>query len=295
MNLSDLAIFVEAVRVGSLAGAARRLGLGAMAASRRLAGLEAQLGVRLVHRTTRSLAPTAEGEAFLPHAQAMLDEQASALAALRPEGAGVSGQLRVTTSTAFGRKVVGPMLAGFMHDNPDLRVDLLMTEDQVDIVGQGIDIAIRIAKLRDNHLVARRLADGSRRLCVSPAYVAEHGMPRVLNDLGDHVCLLTTGTTHWSFSRCGKTIRHKMNGRLTASSVEALHQVCLNGGGIAHLSAWNIEEDLRAGRLLLVTLEDAEPEPLAIWAVYPTARMVPAKVRAFVAALESRLMEGPPD
>jgi DNA-binding transcriptional LysR family regulator len=203
--------------------------------------------------------------------------------------------LRVTTSAAFGRKVVGPMLAGFMRDNPDLRVDVLMTDDQVDIVGQGIDLAIRIAKLRDNHLVARRLADGSRRLCVSPSYVAAHGMPRVLADLGEHICLLTTGTTHWSFSRSGKTIRHKVSGRLTASSVEALHQACLDGGGIAHLSAWNIEGDLRAGRLLVVTLEDAEPEPLAIWAVYPTARMVPAKVRAFVAALESRLMEGPPD
>jgi DNA-binding transcriptional LysR family regulator len=153
--------------------------------------------------------------------------------------------LRVTTSAAFGRKVVGPMLAGFMRDNPDLRVDVLMTDDQVDIVGQGIDLAIRIAKLRDNHLVARRLADGSRRLCVSPSYVAAHGMPRVLADLGEHICLLTTGTTHWSFSRSGKTIRHKVSGRLTASSVEALHQACLDGGGIAHLSAWNIEGSAR--------------------------------------------------
>jgi hypothetical protein len=135
MNLQDLAVFAEAVRSGSLAAAAR-LGLNAMAASRRLAALETELGVRLVQRTTRALSPTAEGEAFLPHAQAMLDEQASALAALRPAGAGVSGQLRVTASAAFGRKVVAPMIARFMAANPDLGVDLLLTDDQVDIVAQ---------------------------------------------------------------------------------------------------------------------------------------------------------------
>lgn len=289
MNLQDLAVFAEAVRSGSLAAAARRLGLNAMTASRRLAALETELGVRLVQRTTRALSPTAEGEAFLPHAQAMLDEQASALAALRPAGAGVSGQLRVTASAAFGRKVVAPMIARFMAANPDLGVDLLLTDDQVDIVAQGIDVAVRIAKLRDNHLVARRLADNPRRLCAAPAYIARHGKPRVLADLVDHACLLGTGGSHWVFVRNGKTVRQKVGGRFTASSIEALHQACIGGLGIANLSGWNVEDDLRAGVIEPIRLEDAEPEPLAIWAVYPTARLVPAKVRAFVGALEQEL------
>lgn len=289
MNLQDLAVFAEAVRSGSLAAAARRLGLNAMTASRRLAALETELGVRLVQRTTRALSPTAEGEAFLPHAQAMLDEQASALAALRPAGAGVSGQLRVTASAAFGRKVVAPMIARFMAANPDLGVDLLLTDDQVDIVAQGIDVAVRIAKLRDNHLVARRLADNPRRLCAAPAYIARHGKPRVLADLVDHACLLGTGGSHWVFIRNGKTVRQKVGGRFTASSIEALHQACIGGLGIANLSGWNVEDDLRAGVIEPIRLEDAEPEPLAIWAVYPTARLVPAKVRAFVGALEQEL------
>lgn len=292
MNLQDLAVFAEAVRSGSLAAAARRLGLNAMAASRRLAALETELGVRLVQRTTRALSPTAEGEAFLPHAQAMLDEQASALAALRPAGAGVSGQLRVTASAAFGRKVVAPMIARFMAANPDLGVDLLLTDDQVDIVAQGIDVAVRIAKLRDNHLVARRLADNPRRLCAAPAYIARHGKPRVLADLVDHACLLGTGGSHWVFIRNGKTVRQKVGGRFTASSIEALHQACIGGLGIANLSGWNVEDDLRAGVIEPIRLEDAEPEPLAIWAVYPTARLVPAKVRAFVGALEQELRGG---
>lgn len=292
MDLSDLAVFAEAVRGGSLAQAARRLGINAMAASRRLAALEAELGVRLVHRTTRSLSPTAEGEAFLPHAQAMLDEQASGLAALRPTGSGVSGQLRVTASAAFGRKVVAPMITSFMRANPELQVDLLLTDDQVDIVAKGIDVAIRIAKLRDSNLVARRLADNPRRLCASPDYIERFGAPETLADLAAHACLLATGTSHWTFSRHGKTIRQKVSGRFTASSIEALHQACLDGLGIANLSGWNVEDDIACGRLDEIRLDTTEPEPLVIWAVYPTARMVPAKVRAFVDALERVLSQG---
>ncbi len=289
MDLADLGIFVEAVRSGSLAGAARRLGLSAMAASRRLAALENVIGVRLVHRTTRSLSPTADGEAFLPYAQAMLDEQASGLAALRPSAAGVSGQLRVTASAAFGRKVVAPMIAPLMRENPDLHIDLLLTDVQVDIVGQGIDVAVRIAKLRDNHLVARRLHDSPRRLVASPTYIEAHGAPRTLADLAGHHCLLGTGASHWTFIRNGKVVRQKVAGRFTASSIEALHQTCLGGLGIANLSAWDVEGELRDGSLQPVVLEDAEPDPLAIWAVYPTARLVPTKVRVFVDALEREL------
>ncbi|WP_342249184.1 LysR family transcriptional regulator [Sphingomonas sp. OTU376] len=289
MDFADLRVFVEAVRAGSLAAAARRLGLNAMGASRSLAALEKEVGARLVHRTTRALSPTAEGETFLAFAQTVLDEQADALAALRPSGSGVSGQLRITTSTAFGRKVVTPMIAPFMADNPGLRVDLLLTDDQVDIVGQGIDLAVRIAKLRDNHLVARRLADNPRLLCASPAYVARHGMPRSLGELADRACLAASRTSHWTFLRGGRTVRQKVGGPFTASSIEALHQACRAGLGIANLSAWNVADDVERGTLVPIEIEEAQPEPLAIWAVYPTSRLVPARVRMFVAALEHAL------
>jgi DNA-binding transcriptional LysR family regulator len=291
MNLSDLAIFVEAVRAGSLAGAARRLGVGAMVASRRLAALEEEIGVRLVHRTTRSLSPTAEGEAFLPHAQAMLDEQASGLAAVRPQESGLSGMLRITASAAFGRKMVAPMIPAFMRANPGLHVDLLITDEQVDIVARGIDVAIRIAKLRDNHLVARRLADNPRRLVASPDYLAARGVPRTLAKLGEHVCLLPTNATHWEFVRGSKLHRQRVGGHFTANSIEAIHQACLGGLGIANLSSWDVDPAIRAGELQQIVLEDGEPAALAIWAVYPTARLVPAKVRAFLDALAHALDE----
>jgi DNA-binding transcriptional LysR family regulator len=289
MDLAALAIFVEAVQAGSIAGAARRLGIGSMAASRGLAALEQEVGARLVHRTTRSLSPTTAGEAFLPHARIMLEAQANGIAAVRPNEAGLTGMLRITASAAFGRKVVAPMIPGFMRAHPALQVELLMTDEQVDIVARGIDVAVRIAKLRDNHLVARKLADNPRRLVASPAYLAEQGTPQRVEDLAAHQCLLPTNMTHWEFVRGSKRIRQRVGGAFSANSIEAIHQACLGGLGIANLSSWDVDPAIRSGALVAIELEDGMPDPLAIWAVYPTAQLVPAKVRAFIDALDRAL------
>jgi DNA-binding transcriptional LysR family regulator len=289
MDLAELAIFVESVQAGSIAGAARRLGIGAMAASRGLAALEQEVGARLVHRTTRSLAPTTAGEAFLPHARAMLEAQAEGLAAVRPSAAGLSGMLRITASAAFGRKVVAPMIPAFMRAHPALQVELLVTDEQVDIVARGIDVAVRIAKLRDNHLVARKLADNPRRLVAAPAYLAERGTPRRVEDLAAHHCLLPSNVTHWEFIQLGKPVRQRIEGPFTANSIEAIHQACLGGLGIANLSSWDVDPAIRSGALVEIALEDGVADPLAIWAVYPTAQLVPAKVRAFIQALADAL------
>ncbi|MDZ3992199.1 LysR family transcriptional regulator [Pseudomonas sp. Teo4] len=289
MKLEDVEVFVEAVQVGSLAGAARRLSLSAMAASRSLSNLETELGVRLVHRTTRALSPTSDGETFLPHAVALLEGRANALADLRPQGSALTGHLRITTSAAFGRKVVAPMLPAFMLQHPALRVDLITTDEQVDIVAQGIDVAIRIAPLRDNRLVARRLADNPRVLCAAPSYVSAHGSPKSMADLSSHSCLATIGTSHWSFLCGEKSVRQKVAGRFCASSIEAIYEACAAGLGIANLSRWYVQPFLEAGLVKQVDLEDAEPEPLGIWAVYPTSRLVPLKVRMFVETLALQL------
>lgn len=289
MKFEDIEVFVEAVQVGSLAGAARRLSLSSMAASRSLNNLEMELGVRLVHRTTRSLSPTSDGEMFYPHAVALLEGQANALADLRPEGSTLTGHLRITASAAFSRKVVAPMLAAFMQQHPSLRVDLLSTDEQVDIVDKGIDVAIRIAPLRDNRLVARRLAGSPRVLCAAPSYLSTHGSPKLLADLLSHNCLTNIGTSHWSFSCGEKSVRQKIAGRFAASSIEAISEACVGGLGIANLSRWYADPFLEAGVLNEVRLEDAESEVLHIWAVYPTARLVPLKVRVFIEALERYL------
>lgn len=289
INLVNIAVLVEAVQAGSLAAAARRLRITPMLASRRLAELEDQLGVRLMHRTTRSLSLTVEGEAFLPHARLLLEDEAAALLSVRPGPAGVTGMLRVTASVPFGRKVVAPLVAKLLQEHPGLQVDLLLSDSIIDIVAQGIDLAIRIAPLRENALVARRLADNPRRLYASPAYVAEHGLPEAPADLARHRCLALTGASHWGFLAGGRAMRQRVTGPFTSSSVEALHQACLGGLGITMLSEWDVEEEVAVGHLLPISLGVWQPEALAIWAVYPTARLVPPKVRLFIAALEARL------
>lgn len=289
MNLSDVGVFIEAARAGSLAAAARRLGVSPMAASRRLAALEAEVGARLVHRTTRALSLTPEGEAFLPHAHAMLEGEAAARAAIRPSEAGASGVLRVTASAPFGRKIVAPMIPGFMRANPDLHVDLLVTDHVLDIVAGGLDVAIRIAALRDNSLIARRLDDNPRKLYAAPRYVAERGAPKVLADLAGHECLAISGVSHWTFRVGERAVQQRVSGRFAASGVEALHLACLGGLGITMLSDWNIREDVAAGRLVEIPLADAVLESWSIWAVYPTARLVPAKTRLFIDALAAHL------
>ncbi|MHA2898102.1 LysR family transcriptional regulator [Enterobacter sp. H2G27] len=293
MKLEDVEVFVEAVKAGSLAGAARRLSVSPMAASRSLNNLEAELGVRLVHRTTRSLSPTSDGDVFLPHAQALLEDKNNALADLFPEGTHLTGRLRITASAGFGRKIVAPMLTRFMQQHHALQVDLLATDEKVDIVGKGIDVALRIAPLRDNRLVAHRLCHNPRDLCASAAYLAANGYPKSFNDLEAHSCLTTSDTVHWSFEQGEQRYRQKVSGRFSANSVEAIFEACLGGLGIANLSRWYVEPAFREGKLERIVLEDARPESLAVWAVYPTSRLIPAKIRKFVEALEAELLLNP--
>ncbi|AZS22100.1 MULTISPECIES: LysR family transcriptional regulator [unclassified Caulobacter] len=289
MDLADLAVFVEAAQAGSLAAAGRRLGVSPMAASRRLAALEAELSVRLVHRTTRSLSLTPEGEALLPHAQAMLEQEAEGRAAVRPAKAGASGLLRITASVPFGRKIVTPMMASFLRDNPDLRAELLLTDGIVDIAAQGIDLALRIGPMRDSTLVARRLADNPRGLYASPGYLERRGTPEIMTDLAAHECLLLPGMTQWTFERGGKPVQQRVSGRFVADSFEALQQAAIEGLGIVRLSAWNVQDDLASHRLIEITPSDVVIPTQSVWGVYPTTRFVPAKVRLFVEAFQAHL------
>ncbi|WP_207460511.1 LysR family transcriptional regulator [Azospirillum sp. SYSU D00513] len=289
MDLACLAVLVEAAQAGSLAAGARRLGISPLTATRRLATLEDDVGARLMHRTTRSLALTPEGEALLPFAQAMLENEAAARASVRPSSAGASGLLRLTASAAFGRKVVAPVVAEFLRANPQVSVELQLTDAQLDVAGQGIDLAIRIAPLRDSGLIARRLAPNPRALYAAPSYLAEQGTPATVADLTRHQCLALTGATHWSFLGEPRGNRVRVQARFSANSIEGLREICLAGLGIAVLSDWDVREDVRQGRLVPLPLAGGELEPLAIWALYPSARFVPPKVRLFIAALERAL------
>jgi DNA-binding transcriptional LysR family regulator len=289
LNLADIAVLVEAVQQGSLSAAGRRLGLTPLIASRRLSALEAEIGVRLVHRTTRSLSLTPDGEAFLPHAKAMLAHAEEARAAVAGGSTGAVGLLRVAASVPFGRKVLTPMLVGFLARNPRVKVELLLSDAVADIAAQGVDVAIRFGELRDSNLIARRLAANARGLYAAPAYLAMHGTPTMVADLRDHECLAVAGGQPWTFDRVGKTVRQSISGRFAADSMEALHEASIRGLGIVQLSEWNAREDVAAGRLQHVTLTDGAVPDQGIWAVLPTKRLTPQKVHLFLDALSRHL------
>jgi DNA-binding transcriptional LysR family regulator len=232
---------------------------------------------------------TPEGEAFLPHAEAMLETEAAGRAILSSGSEGASGLLRVTAPAAFGRKIVAPLIPRLLADNPALRVDLELTDSVVDIVAAGFDVAIRIGQLRDSNLIARRLASNPRVLCAAPAYLHRAGIPQRIEDLAQHECLMLSGATHWPFAVEGRVRPVRVGGRFSCSSVEGLHEACAGGLGLALLSEWDVKDELAGGALVAVPLDAAVPQEVAIWAVYPTARLVQPKLRAFVAELERAL------
>lgn len=287
MNLSDVALFGAIVETGSLSAAGRQAGLSPMAVSRRLAALEQELGVRLLHRTTRSVALTADGETFLPLAKMMLDARDAATAAFAEQHEELSGVLRVTAPNRIGRAFVVPVAVRLMAENPLLQVDLTFTDGIVDIVASGIDVALRVATLQASELVAVRLADNPRVLCAAPGYIAAHGYPERLADIDAHSCLTLHAMDAWPFQQADHTVAKRIKGRLAASSVDAVHAACVAGAGLALLTYWDVAQDLASGALKTVALADAEPDLLAVWAVLPTRQHIPARVRRFIDALKA--------
>lgn len=290
MDTRALEIFVSAARKGSLSAAAKHLRLTPMSATRRLVALEEELGVRLLHRTSRSLALTPEGEAFLPFAIEILDAQEAAQAMLRPTEGGATGLLRVTAPVTLGRKRIMPVVHELLDENPRLRIDLDLNDAMVDIVASGVDVAIRIAPLKDSSLIARRLVDNPKQIYAAPAYLERHGEPRTIEDLASHECLTWTNFTHWQFLVDGKERSVPVSGRFTASNVDGFLSACVSGFGLAQLSAWDAQDEVANGRLVPVPIEGASPRDLAIWAVFPSRRQVLPKLRVFLDRFQASLI-----
>jgi DNA-binding transcriptional LysR family regulator len=289
MQISDVEVFAAIAESYSLSGAARRLGLSPMTVSRRLASLEQELGVRLVHRTTRSVSLTPEGEVFLPFSKTLVSASEAARVALKTNAGTASGVLKVTAPTVFGQAVVMPLISSLLAEHPALQVDLHLSDSIVDIVSLGIDVAIRIATLRDSALVARPLAPNPRVLCASPAYLEQHGVPRTYDDLYRHRCIALHGMPHWPFVREGKIVGFKGESVFSANSVEAVRTASKQGLGLAMLTYWDVRDDIEKSSLRLVELDDATPEQLFITAVLPTRQQVPHRVRIFLDQLEASL------
>lgn len=290
MNLEDVSLFLIITETRSLTQAAKRQGISAMAVSRRLAALEHELGTRLLQRTTRSVSLTQEGMEFLPYARALIDTETGARALFSPTTQGAVGLLRITAPSGFGRRNILPLVSGLLAENPKLSIDLQLSEDVVDIVGRGIDVAIRIAPLKDSTLIARKIADNPRVICASPDYLQAQEQPQCLEDLKQHHCLRLTSVPQWIFERESDVIRIGVDGRFSSDNVEGIRELCVQGLGIAQLTRWDVMKELRNGTLIEIELSDARPQALSIWAVLPTTRYLPLRVSTFIEKLKASLV-----
>jgi len=291
MDVLDVEVFLSAVAAGGLSADARRLKISPMAVTRRLAALEADLRVRLLHRTTRSISLTAEGEAFLPFAQRILQAAEQGKATVTPDAGRVQGRLRITSCGAIGRTVVVPVVAGLLRDNPRLDVDLMITDTMVDVVSAGVDVAVRIGDLRNSSLTGRVVGKHPCAPYAAPSYLAARGVPRCIADLAAHDCILLSGQRHWSLVSKGTERQVAVSGRVTTNSVEGNYDACVEGAGIAMLSRWRDEADVAAGRLTLVPLADGDPSEHGIHELFPSSRQLPPKVKLFVNGLKAGIDE----
>ncbi|KAF1702106.1 LysR family transcriptional regulator [Pseudoxanthomonas kaohsiungensis] len=296
-RVGDLALFLRVLDLGSITAAARSLDLSVAVASQRLKRLERDLGVRLLHRTTRRLHPTPEGAELAQRGRLLVEEIEALGAGLRESAQQVAGTLRVTASASFGRQYIARLLPEFLDLHPRLRVSLDLDDRYVDLVGAGFDLAIRIGALGDSSLVSRQLAVNRRLLCASPDYLARRGAPATPADLAGHDCVLLTGRDGrqdvWTLQGTdGQRMEVRVAGRFESNYGEALRDAALAGLGIALHSTWHVHEDLRAGRLLPVLSGFPVPSS-GIHAVMPGRRQVPPRVRAFVEFLAGRFAPPP--
>lgn len=282
-RVREMEVFAQVAASGSLSAAARVLGLSVGAVSKHLAALEGRLGARLVSRTTRALALTDDGAAFLPRVRALLADLAEAEAVVATDDRDLSGFLRVTAAVAFGRLHVAPLVAEFLRRHPRLRLHLLLTDAVVDLVEENVDVALRFGALADSGLVARRLADNWRVVCAAPAYLERAGRPQVPADLVGHECLVIGGGNDkaWTFVGPDGETSVRVGGHLACNNGEAVHAWALAGMGLVQKSIWDVEGDLADGRLVPV-LEGWRSPDTALHAVSPAARARSPRVRRFV-------------
>lgn len=294
----DIGFFLRVLDLGSISAAARSLDISVAVASQRLKRLEKQLGVRLLHRTTRRLHATPEGALLAERGRVLVEDLEALTGELRQTGADVSGTLRMTASASFGRQYLSPLLPEFLARHPRVRISVDLSDLMKDLVSAGFDLAIRIGALEDSTLIARKLAPNRRVMCASPAYLAKHGAPATPGDLAAHECLVLVGSHGrqdlWRMTdHNGRETAVRINGRFESNYGEVLRDACVAGHGIALHSTWHVGEDLRSGRLRQV-LPHYRLADSGIYALMPERRLVPMRVRAFVDFLAEKLGGTPP-
>jgi len=279
-RITGMRIFVRAVSAGSLSAAGRHLGISPAMATKHVDALEAHLGVKLLHRTTRRLSLTEAGSDYLEACLRILPEIEEAEASAASQRVEARGLLRMNVPLTFGSRYIAPLVPAFSQRHPAVRVELGLNDSQVDLIDGGWDMAVRIGRLADSTLQARRLADCPLVVCAAPAYLDERGVPRKVADLAQHNCLSYTlsQSKDWAFGRDGNA-RVTVSGDLLANNGSALVAAAVGGQGIIYQPQFIVAGALRRGELVVLELDKPAMDVGGIHLLYPPDRRPPAKVR----------------
>jgi DNA-binding transcriptional LysR family regulator len=275
--------FVQVVDAGSFSAAAGRLSVSKSLLSKKVAQLERHLGTQLLVRTTRRLSPTDAGQALYLKCERLFNELEEAEQSVQSFDVKPRGHLRVVCTDVLGEQYIARAAAEICALHPQLKVDVHVTMREVDLVAEGYDLAIRYGRLVDSSLKARRVYELPHVVAAAPAYLAKHGMPRTIDDLRAHNCLIATfePCATWHFAVDGQDVAIDLQGNWRSNSGSALITAAVEGVGICRLPELYVRDFLANGRLVPL-LEEFRSEPLSVWMVYPNARYVPAKVRLFI-------------
>lgn len=291
-RLTGMQVFSRVAALSSLSAAARALGMSQTMATKHVAALEARLGTKLLHRTTRRLTLTEVGRNYLDAVERILGEVEEADAAASAETVEVRGTLRVNVPVSFGIREIAPLIPEFTRRHPGVTVDLGLNDRQVDLIEEGWDLVVRIGAMKDSTMVARKLARCRTMVCAAPAYLRKNGKPRTTADLARHNCLGYTlsdlaGVDRWSFGRDGK-VRVKVQGSLKANNGDALVAAAVAGEGVTYQPTFLVRREIDEGLLVRLALDHEPVELDGIFAVYPSDRRPAAKVRTFIDFLADR-------
>ena len=291
-RLATIEIFIRVVDTGSFSAAARHFDMGQPAVSKAIAQLEEWLGVKLLLRSTRALTPTEAGRAFYQRALRAVEETDEAVRAARGSAADLKGKLRVSAAVCFARLHIVPRLPAFLERHPDLELDLVLDDRNIDLVEEGIDLALRMGALADSNMTARRIAEARRLVVATPGYLKRYGHPKAPADLLAHRAVVYTrdlgGGEDWTFRKDTAELSVRLQGSVRISATEGLRAAVFAEMGFAVASEWAFSPELKSGEVVPV-LEDWSLPSIPLSAVYPTGRMASTKARQFVAFVEDCL------
>lgn len=283
--------FVRVIEAGSFSGAARVLRVGQPSVSKTVAQLEEHLGVRLLLRSTHGLTPTEAGRNYYDHARLALEEAEEAELAARGAGTALTGRLRISAATTFARIHVMPHLGTFLRHHPALEIDVILDDRNIDLIAEGVDLALRMGQLPDSQFLARKLGSSPRLVLATPDYLEQRGVPRSPGDLSRHQAVIydrAGGGSDWTFRRGEVAESVHLSGRLAVNAAEGVREAVFAGLGFTISSSWMFSPELASGRVVSV-LEGWHLPGVDLWAVSPGGRQMSAKARVFTQFLEGVL------